>query len=367
MAILRTAHRWLGLVLALPMLIQAATGLFMVVSVPLDALHVPIVSSPTEPLNPLDAVIGAARDAATPGLVLLRYQAGVQPHDAASVDLGLPGQRLPHIRLYVDPSSLAILGRDADPDRVYRWFHSVHETLLLPGPFGRNIIGWCGIGLIVLAVTGVPIWWPRHGRWRAALTVPLRARGYRLQRGLHGAVGGWVVILLLLQAVSGVSMAFPQTAAALLGATQPRFPSASRGGRSDIDVAQVAAAALRAAPQSRLVSLRFPAEPGRPVMAALRPQGSAIDGPPTLVILDPSTQRVLGVRGPGTGSAGAGVLAWLRTLHEGAGLGPSWRLAVGLTGLALLIFPVTGVAMWLLRRSAGRRRRAGMYLQGAGE
>jgi uncharacterized iron-regulated membrane protein len=176
-----------------------------------------------------------------------------------------------------------------------------------------------------------------------------------------------VVALLLLQAVSGVSMAFPQTAAALLGVAQSRFPSASREGRSDVDVAQMEAAALRAVPQSRLVSLRFPIEPGRPVMAALRPEGSAIDGPPTLVLLDPSTQRVLGVRGAGTGSAGARVLAWLRTLHEGAGLGPLWRLAVGLTGLALLIFSVTGIAMWLLRRSAGRRRKAGVYLQGAGE
>ena len=367
MAMLRTAHRWLGLLLALPMLIQGVTGFLMVMSEPLEALRLPTSSSRTQPSHPVSAIIAVARDAVAPGLVLSRYQAGAAPNDTVSVDFALPAQRLPETRVYVDPVSLTILRQDAHPNRIYRWLHQVHETLLIPGPFGRGIVGWCGLGLIVLALTGVPIWWPRNGRWRAALTIPATARGHRLHRGLHGAVGAWVAVLLLLQAVSGVSMAFPQTAAALLGATLPRQPSAARAGHSDIDIGQLEAAVRRVAPQGRLVSLRFPAEPGRSVIAALRPEGAAIDGPPTLVELDPATQRVLGMRGPGAGPAGAGVLAWLRTLHQGAGLGPLWRVAVGLTGLALLVFPITGVAMWLLRRSAVRRRAPKVSLQGAGE
>ena len=39
MAILRTAHRWLGLLLALPMLMQGVTGFLMVMSAPLEALE----------------------------------------------------------------------------------------------------------------------------------------------------------------------------------------------------------------------------------------------------------------------------------------------------------------------------------------
>jgi uncharacterized iron-regulated membrane protein len=367
MALLRTAHRWLGLLLALPILIQAMTGFLMVMSVPLDALRLPVSSSQTGEPIPISGIIAAAHDATTPGLFLSRYQVGATPRDPVSLDFCREGQRLPETRIYVDPVTLMILRQDAHPDRTYRWLHQVHETLLIPGPFGRSIIGCCGLGLIVLALTGVPIWWPRHGNWRAALTVPTKARGYRLHRGLHGAVGGWVVVLILLQATSGVSMAFPQTAAALLGVTLPRQAPASRTGHTDIDMAQLEAALLRAAPESRLVSLRFPAEPGRPVIAALLPDGGAIDGPPTLIFFDPATQRVLGTRGPNTGSAGAEVLAWLRTLHEGAGLGPLWRAIVGLTGLALLVFPVTGVAMWLLRRSTRRRRAPEIFLQGAGE
>jgi uncharacterized iron-regulated membrane protein len=367
MAMLRTAHRWLGLLLALPLLIQAATGFLMVMSMPLDALRLPVSSSTTGQPNPINGIIAAARDAATPGLVLTRYQVGDAQRDPVSVDFTREGQRLPEVRIYVDPVTLTILRQDAHPDRTYRWLHQVHETLLIPGPFGRSIVGWCGLGLIVMALSGVPIWWPRHGKWRAALTVPTKARGHRLYRGLHGAVGGWVVILILLQATSGVSMAFPQTASALLGVTLPRQPPASRTGHTDIDMAQLEEALLRAVPGSRLVSLRFPAEPGRPLIAALRPEGSSIDGPQTLVFFDPATQRVLGMRGPNTGSAGAEVLAWLRTLHQGAGLGPFWRAIVGLTGLSLLVLPVTGVAMWLLRRSASRRRTPKMFLQGAGE
>ncbi|HVY14547.1 MAG TPA: PepSY-associated TM helix domain-containing protein [Rhodopila sp.] len=368
MAFLRAVHRWFGLLLALPMLIQAVTGIFMVAAPPFGELARPAPpASPGLP-HPMAAVVAVA-EAAAPGSVLLRYEASDDARHPAVVDLGRPGQRAADTRIYVDPASLAVLGQAAHPDSLYRWVHAVHETLLIPGPAGRNVIGCCGIGLTILALTGVPIFWPRHGRWRAALTVPFGATGYRLQRGLHSAIGGWVMVLLFLQAASGVTMAFPQAFGAFFGVPQLRMaPGQAPGGNGPrtVVLAGVEAALRDAAPDMRLVSLRFPPGAGRPLMAVMRPEGSD-DGPPTLVMLDPATHRVLGKRDPDAGPTGAKVLAWLRTLHEGAGLGPVWRLAVGLTGLALVVFPITGVAMWLLRRSARRKRQMHATLQGAGE
>jgi uncharacterized iron-regulated membrane protein len=365
MRILRLLHRWIGLALALPMLAQAATGFLMLMSPPVDDLSRPAAVATRVSPSPLSTVIAATRKGAPAGLVPLRYRS--DGTGVASVDFARPSQRVSQIRVYVDPVSLMVLGGDDHPDRVYRWLHRIHETFLFPGPFGRTVVGWCGLGLIVLAVTGVPIWWPRQGWWRAALTVPAKARGYRLYRGLHGATGWWVVALLLLQALSGTTMTFPGGAARLLGVTPTRLPSAGRGAPPDIDLDRVAAALQAAEPGARLVSLRFPTEPGLPMIASLQSH-TIVEGPPTVVFVEPVTQRVLAIRDPRAGSTGAALLAWLRTLHEGAGLGPVWRLVIGMTGLALTLFPVTGFAMWFLRGRANRRRRAQQaLLQGAGK
>jgi uncharacterized iron-regulated membrane protein len=363
MTALRLLHRYIGLVLALPTLVQAVTGLFMILSPPFDDLTRPTVSVTDVPAEPLGAVIQAAREAVPPRLVPVRYQwdgAGT-----AVVDFAAPSQRFPQLRIYVDPVSLTVLGQDDSPEETYRLLHRVHETFLLPGPYGRSVVGWCGIGLVILAVTGIPIWWPRRGRWRAALTVPAKARGYRLQRALHGATGGWIVLLLTLQALSGVAMAFPQFAASLLGAPEARFPRATTAATIDLDA--VAETLRTAVPNATLVSLRFPAEPNRPMMATLRPDASIAE-PPVVVFIDPGSHRILSVRDPRTGSFGVSLLAWLRTLHEGAAIGLPWRAAVTLTGLALVLFPITGCAMWLLRhRDRGRRRIQQALPQGAGE
>ena len=44
------------------------------------------------------------------------------------------------------------------------------------------------------------------------------------------------------------------------------------------------------------------------------------------------------------------MLAWQHALHAGEGFGPVWKMLVFLSGLLPLLFSVTGILMWLLRR-----------------
>src|SRR6185369_10514744 len=76
---------------------------------------------------------------------------------------------------------------------------------------GREIIGYLGIVMCGLGVTGLVLWWPRAGQWRAAFGIRRRARGLRLHRDLHGTVGIWGWIVFLIVSVSGTYLAFPQT------------------------------------------------------------------------------------------------------------------------------------------------------------
>ena len=43
--------------------------------------------------------------------------------------------------------------------------------------------------------------------------------------------------------------------------------------------------------------------------------------------------------------------AWIRWIHEGSHSGPVWAVVVTLTGIFPTVFAVTGIIMWLRKRS----------------
>jgi uncharacterized iron-regulated membrane protein len=68
-----------------------------------------------------------------------------------------------------------------------------------------------------------------------------------------------------------------------------------------------------------------------------------------------------GQTSPATASlSGDRAAAWIRWIHEGSRGGPVWAIAVTLTDVFPTIFAVTGIIMWLRKRSdrkelAGKR------------
>src|SRR5207302_1046831 len=84
----------------------------------------------------------------------------------------------------------------------------LHGNLLM-GRAGRVYVGWLGLAVLVLGISGLILWWPRRQRWRAAFLVKRGARGLRLYRDLHGAIGIWTFVVFITVSFSGVCLAFP--------------------------------------------------------------------------------------------------------------------------------------------------------------
>jgi uncharacterized iron-regulated membrane protein len=106
--------------------------------------------------------------------------------------------------------------------------------------------------------------------------------------------------------------------------------------------------------QLRLVFL--PVRPDQPVRVNLVPNGQDQHAPLISVFVDPWARRVVNVLDPREFSAGESLLAWQHALHAGQALGPVWKLLVSLCGLLPLIFVVTGLTMWWLKRAYRRQR-----------
>jgi uncharacterized iron-regulated membrane protein len=363
-AFLRVAHRYLGLVLALPMLWQGVTGCFLAITPIWEALRLePVISA--GPPQPASAILAAAL-AAKPEMAAVRYQPG-EPEHAAAVDLAPAGQRFPAVELLIDPASLAVL-ETRYPSATYRWVHSLHENLLIPQFSGRSVVGWFGVGLCLLGLSGLVIWWPAAlmpNRWRRAMTVSGSAKGARFQRELHGAFGFWFSAMMVLMSISGVSVAWPQTLREMLGAGGPPAREAGGPGRGGeaFNIDAVLARANAAIPGATVVDMRLSNPPGRPVNVRLEINDALTGTPAATATIDPAGKRVLSVQDPRTEPVGLLAIGWLRSLHFGEAFGLPWRLLVLATGIVLPTLAVTGATLWLLKRRnrlrlAGQRRAA---------
>lgn len=85
------------------------------------------------------------------------------------------------------------------------WTIDLHANLLA-GDAGRNVSGYCSVAFVMLLATGFVIW-SRRGRRYLLVHRQINWRRQILQ--LHGAMGFWMGMLLLLWAVSGIYLAFP--------------------------------------------------------------------------------------------------------------------------------------------------------------
>jgi len=136
------------------------------------------------------------------------------------------------IDVLVDPVSLDFVKWHYD---AFPGFLSVIVRLhgnLLMGRAGRVYVGWLGLAMLVLGISGLILWWPGRNRWRAAFLVKRGARGLRLCRDLHSAIGIWTFVVFITVSFSGVYFAFPEGAgftdrghgsSASLGAIRPIF------------------------------------------------------------------------------------------------------------------------------------------------
>lgn len=371
---LRLTHRWLGLALALPLLIQGLSGMVLTLEPVWPAMGARVAAAPEVPAS---AVIEAARPAGPQGARLGRYVPAADGAPAEVVFTLGGGPRGPGVSVQVDPARLQPIG-PARPTGggVIGWVRRLHDSLLLPAYGGRQIAGWFGVGLLLLTLIGIPLWWPRPGRggWRAALSVPARARGARLQRALHGAIAGWMVLMLLATSLTGIVQGFPRTARAVLGlggaggrdgppnpVPDRRAQVGSGVGRAPaepVDIDAVIRAARSASPGSEVRAVLFPAAAHEPIRLMLAPPGKEGAVVTRFVAVDGASGRVVASQ-PQRLPWNEMVMRWAHDLHEGAGLGPVWRLLTVLVGAAVPALGITGWLLWLVKRAnRARVRRA---------
>lgn len=201
-------HLWSGLGLGLYVFFISVTGSLLVYRNELyfAAIPRPVVSTGPGLLLSDDELANAARDA-NPGYRVSRIIRPISPEQAVDVWL-IRGDETR--KRYFDPRTGADVGSSAlTAFRLVSKLIELHDNLLA-GAVGRCINGLGALAVILMALTGMVIWWPGATRWRRSLTLRRSAGWQRLTWDLHSAIGFWSSGFVLVIALSGVYLCFPE-------------------------------------------------------------------------------------------------------------------------------------------------------------
>ena len=363
-------HLWAGLILFLPLVLLGISGSYLVYHDEIDGLlsGAPDYGVTLGDNRPAADMIAAARGAAPAGFVAVRLSLPEQAGEPAIVRLVPPGAgfRDPKaVQIAIDPVTLTALGQSGSRRSMLTGvMHDIHGHALLSGGMGRQVIGWLGVVMVFLGLSGLVIWWPRRGGLWAALTIKRGARGFRLHRDLHGAVGFWALGLFLIVSITGVYIAFPRVMSAGVGVIlgevpEPRARTRVKPARDipTLPLDRISNLAAAAVSDARMTQVSLPFRPGQAARARFQVPGALAGAPMITVSVDPWQGKVLAVQDPRRMKTVDWIGVWQRPLHEGGGLGALWRFLVFLSGFLPLLFVITGLSMWWLKRRARRSAR----------
>lgn len=364
----RRVHLWLGLSLGLLFAVLGLTGSALVFYTGIDAALHPVVEAGQSDCAPdlaspvWDQALAAGRarwhDPAGKWTIEVTGEGGAIP--ARFYPSSGHGHHADRMMVWFSPDGRRIVRTEPWGVYLMSWLYQLHMALLA-GDLGGQVVGWSGVAMLLLLVSGIVAWWPR-GSWRKAVAFKRNAVPMRRLRDLHKLSGLWSMALVFVLVATGVLLALPAVTQALLQPEAIPAPKSSddRGGR--VSIVHAFAAARRVLPEGRIVFVDMPSAQDAPIRVRLQVPGDPHRRfPGSYVFIDQFSGRVLAlhdVRRAGTGTA---VASWLRTLHDGTVGGLATRILAVVLGFVPALLFATGIMHWL-RRTKASRSAGSLYL-----
>lgn len=357
-------HLWLALILFLPMAVIGVSGSALLLQREILARSAPGAAAPG-PRKPIPDIVAAAVREAPQDMTANRIELPRNDRASAAVRFTPKEEGAASIDVFVDPVSLKVLGREEVVERgpILAFLIGIHAFLAMPPPIGLPFVGWTGVIMTLMGLSGLVLWWPRRGEWKRGFLMRRGTRGFAFHYDLHRVAGIWGLLVFLAVSTSGVYLTFPQTIGPFVRAhfpgedvtTEPRPGYAAVPG--PIGAEQAIVQAMSAVGDARVTGMELPGEQDSFVIE-MEPQNLGPTQPHIQVVLDAKTAEVTYIDDPRAYSLREKALNWQHLLHFGIGLGLLWTVFVFVSGFLPLLLAVTGVTMWWKKRQARRAHKA---------
>jgi sulfite reductase (NADPH) flavoprotein alpha-component len=361
--LLTQLHWLLGITAGTVLAIMGVTGaLLSFEDELLHALNIGVVTvAPQTAVLPLPALVDKVQSA-QPGKRVSQLQVFAAPDRAVRVTLvpdkpaNGPGQRRRGEVRYVDPYSAELLGGgELRGQSTLQTIERIHRGMVA-GDIGRAIVGVSAMTLVVLAVTGLYLRWPRSGKLqgRTWFKIHRTLKGRPFLWNLHSVAGTCVLPMYLLSSLTGLYFAYDwyrQGVISMVGATPPsRDPPKLDAPAQSTDLPQVWNAFRQTSGGFASATLIFPQTKQHAFEVRYLQADARHARASDRMVLHPSTAAVLKHERYADKSAGNALVAGIFPLHSGQYFGFAGRIAVMLSSLCMPVFAVTGWMMYLKRR-----------------
>lgn len=381
-------HRWFGLFIAVFLLISGLTGALIAWDHEIDEwLNPYLFLAPLTEQTQAPMALADQLEAADPRLSISYLPLYVEPGHSLGIRVNpRPDAKgvLPELgfdQMALDPASGAVLGQrlwgemSLSRENIMPFLYKLHFTLHIPDGFGQPL------GMLVLGVVSVvwmidsaiALWisFPAWRSWRKSFAFRWRQGGQKLNFDLHRSGGVWIWALLLMMAVTSISMNLPfqvmRPVVSLFSELTPspfelREPlTLAQAPAPQVNRAEVLAMATAEAQRRGITApaggMFYSPEFGVYGVGFFAPGADHGDGGlgnPWLYI-NAADGALLPASIPGEGSAGDIFMQAQFPLHSGRIISVPGRVLVSVLGVLIGVLSLTGIIIWLRKRASRRQ------------
>jgi uncharacterized iron-regulated membrane protein len=373
-ALLVALHRYVGLTIALFLIVAGLTGSVIAFHRELDAWANPdLFYAPDGPRLSATALVERV-EATDPRIHVAFVEVNVKPGRAAALfveprsgvtDLG-------YNQVFADPSSGRVLGqRDYGSCCLGRrtlipFLYNLHRRLSMPHHWGEWLMGGVAVLWLLDCFVALVVASPRQvfsaRRWRTALVVRLRSTAYRITFDLHRAAGLWTWSVLAVLAFTSIYLNLGnEIVRPLTGLFSTLSPTPyeqvlapvdpAPGQRSFDNILQTGERTAELVERGFAVTGIYYDRHAQIYVVDFENSSPLMLGH-AWATYDAATGRLIGTQIPGLGTAADVFLQLQFPLHSGAIGGLAGRIFISVMGVAIAGLSMTGIVIWLKKRRA---------------
>jgi uncharacterized iron-regulated membrane protein len=338
-------HKWIGLTLAILIIPVSLTGSALVWHDALDAWLEPKRFATIGPAAlPPSAYAEAARPALPAGAVLstLRFNDEGKPVVAVGTKAPPPGTqaRPERTSVWLNPTDGQVIDQATGNSGLVQTMHVLHGSMMIPGGWGRPIVGWVGVFMFLSCLTGIWLWWPLSGNFTSGFKWKRRNT---TNANLHYLTGFWVLVPLAMLSFTGAWISFPK----VFSQFEARPAASAGGGREAAMRAQPLAQPASGIDQAAAASTPFATGPLTAIAwptdqkAEWKISYARKGGNAEISVAD----RTLTAKPPSPPQPET-IARAMRRWHDGTGMGLGWQIVIFLGGIIPAILSITGIIIW---------------------